>query len=52
MAKAAPIFKALLKRGKYCVTLVLRVGRKPVSLRFTDRHSAALACKIMGVRRG
>lgn len=51
-AKAAPVFQALVKRGKHCVTLLLRVGRKPVSLHFTDRRSSTLACRLMGVRRG
>jgi len=49
---ATPTFKALVKRGKRCVTLLLRVGRKTVSLHFTDRRSSTLACKLMGVRRG
>lgn len=47
-----PTFKALVKRGKHCVTLLLRVGRKTVSLHFSDRRSSTLACRLMGVRRG
>lgn len=48
--KTTPIFKALVKRGKGACTLVLRVGRKTVALRFTDAASAAWVCKRLGVR--
>lgn len=52
MAKARPILKAKVIRGKGACTVVLRVGRKTVALRFTDAASAAWVCKRLGVQRG